>query len=608
MVISALSFGQQQEIKAIQATVPQIKDSLRYIDALNRLAMLLYEQNLDSTFFYAREARAAADRLNYAKGKADALNNLGAVFEIRGDKQLALRYYNDAYNRYISMGDSANMVQLIMNIGLVYTETGEDRKAVRNFKEAISRGRELTKDSILSLVLANYLLVYPDSIPKDTVPVYIARIRQIASKYKDDRVLVASQQIEALYHLRQGHTDIAIIMLQQAVQKSLSMQLYYLSLDMLGGLGDLFVEKEPVKAVDYYVKALELSETKGYHAYTKVFATKLYKFYTYRNEVAAAQRYGSKLVELYETEEKLNVASGVDYIDYALKEQALEQETLRNKSHRIVNIVLTIICVLALVTGLIVYRLYLSRKKYAIAQEASNRELRLALGALEQSQQENSRIMKVIAHDLRSPISAIASFTEWMKEHPKGNFEEILRMLHKAASDALVLTEELLRLKLSVNDIQRKPMDLAVLLQHCVDLLQHKATEKGQQIVLNTIEATIIGDQEKLWRVFSNLINNAIKFSPNNTEIVVSVAIRESTVTTTVKDNGIGIPESLTDKIFNQSADAKRKGTAGEPSFGLGLAIAKQIVEAHHGKIWFGQSASGQGTCFYVALPLPNEQ
>ncbi|MNY69003.1 Adaptive-response sensory-kinase SasA [compost metagenome] len=69
-----------------------------------------------------------------------------------------------------------------------------------------------------------------------------------------------------------------------------------------------------------------------------------------------------------------------------------------------------------------------------------------------------------------------------------------------------------------------------------------------------------------------------------------------------MQDHGIGIPEDLQGHIFHSTNDARRVGTAGEQSFGIGLSICKQIVEAHGGKIWF-ESASGTGTTFFVELP-----
>src|ERR1700749_368549 len=81
-------YGQVESIRKIKKQLPFIKDSLRYVDALNRLGMLSYENNIDSSFYYTTQARSMADRLQYAHGKADAANNLGIFFDMSGNLQL----------------------------------------------------------------------------------------------------------------------------------------------------------------------------------------------------------------------------------------------------------------------------------------------------------------------------------------------------------------------------------------------------------------------------------------------------------------------------------------------------------------------------------------
>ena len=129
---------------------------------MNRLGMLFYEKNVDSTFYFTEKARNIANRLQYAKGKADAENNLGIVYDMKGNLQLALRYYNEAGNRSRAINDTANFVQAIMNIAMVYQEIGKDQKAINSFKSAIETGKKLHQDSIMSLVWYNYLMLYPD--------------------------------------------------------------------------------------------------------------------------------------------------------------------------------------------------------------------------------------------------------------------------------------------------------------------------------------------------------------------------------------------------------------------------------------------------------------
>lgn len=101
--------------------------------------------------------------------------------------------------------------------------------------------------------------------------------------------------------------------------------------------------------------------------------------------------------------------------------------------------------------------------------------------------------------------------------------------------------------------------------------------------------------------MFSNLINNAIKFSPDGSRIEIVLERSNGNARVSVKDEGIGIPPGIRDKIFSLSSEVKRRGTRGEESFGLGLSISRQIIEAHGGKIWF-ETEEGRGTTFFVEM------
>jgi signal transduction histidine kinase len=115
-------------------------------------------------------------------------------------------------------------------------------------------------------------------------------------------------------------------------------------------------------------------------------------------------------------------------------------------------------------------------------------------------------------------------------------------------------------------------------------------------------DCTIHINRDRLWRVFNNLLVNAIKFSPEDTVITIGWEQADGTVTVRIQDQGIGIPKDIQEEIFRLSQDTKRAGTAGEESFGLGLYISRQIIEEHGGEIWL-ESAPGEGTTFFVKLP-----
>lgn len=229
--------------------------------------------------------------------------------------------------------------------------------------------------------------------------------------------------------------------------------------------------------------------------------------------------------------------------------------------------------------------------------------IKRSLASLEQSQQDNSRIMKIVAHDLRSPVGAIHAMSELMLDtgEPEEKDAELLELIRSSSARAMNLISDLLVLDTSMQGLEKEIVEIHVALKYCVDLLQLKATEKKQCLILNVEPVKVMAYRDKIWRVFSNLINNAIKFSPEGSSIVIALKRQNGTVRISVQDEGIGIPQHLRDKIFSLSAEVKRKGTKGEESFGLGLSISKQIIEAHDGKIWF-ETEVGKGTTFHIEM------
>lgn len=233
-----------------------------------------------------------------------------------------------------------------------------------------------------------------------------------------------------------------------------------------------------------------------------------------------------------------------------------------------------------------------------------NDHMQKALYALEQSQEENTRMMKIVAHDLRNPIGASGSVAALLlkkQDIPKDQ-RAMLELIHTSSQNSLELIADLLHVHTKAETLKKEPVDMESVLKYCVDLLRHKAEAKKQRLVLHTLPVTVPANREKMWRVVSNLISNAIKFSPEDSEIEVDMSRTDGMMRISVKDQGIGIPEEMKEKIFDLFTEAKRRGTAGEESFGLGLSISKQIVGAHGGRIWY-ETKPGAGTIFFIELP-----
>ncbi len=286
--------------------------------------MLSYEQNADTTLLYANKARETARRIGYTKGIADATNNLAIYFDINGNAELALRYYSDAYKQYTGLGDSSNMAQTLMNIAMVYNTKGNNEKAIDHYKKAMYLGATLGQDSIMSLVIYNFLLQYPEQFTADSTKLYIGKAVRIAQQYHDTRLLLAIQQLKANHYIQEGQRSKGIRLLDSALTEGLHQKLFFMCLDIIHELGDLYSTTDSAKAVAYYQQALDITKAKNYSSYERDMTNKLYDFYVARKDKAKAYDYSAALVRLYRKKQEVDNQSGIDYITYALKDQQLE--------------------------------------------------------------------------------------------------------------------------------------------------------------------------------------------------------------------------------------------------------------------------------------------
>ena len=602
--VTIICRAQSSELDRLKASLHTLTENPRHVDVLNRMAMLLYEKNIDSTFYYTVKAREMANRLQYEKGKTDATNNLGIFFDIKGNLQLALRYYNEANLAYTKLNDSTNRIQTLMNIAMVYKQMGKDQRAIQRFNAALNLGKKLSRDSIMSLALYNYVLQFPTHFSKEVNNQYISKAKQIASKYKDDRTLLAIDQLIADEMINNGRRDEGLALLQKTIDNAIDKKLYYVSMDILIDMGDQLMSADPTRAAAYYQQALDLANKNTYLIYSKLLTRKLFDFYSSRYNSAKANEYATQLIDITDEQEKLNNQSGIDYLDYVLKDQQVSALLIRSGYQNALLILLVVICLMAVIIIISIRQNLRRTKRLNKLISKQNIAMKRTLHALEQSQADNTRMMKIAAHDLRNPIGGIYSLMSLMLAEPDRSEDdiEILETIKTSAQNSLDLVNDLLEAQFNTENFKKEPIDISEILQYCVSLLLNKAEAKHQQLKLQSEELIIPANREKLWRVISNLISNAIKFSPSGAKIDVKMETDADSVLIKVSDEGIGIPPEMHDKIFDMFTQAKRPGTDGEQAFGLGLAICKQIVEGHGGKIWF-ESKPDKGTTFYVTLP-----
>lgn len=603
-----ICYCQINDINRIQKELPLITDSTKYVDALNRLGMLMYEKNVDNSFYYAKLARAISTRIKYKQGEADAINIIGIVYDLRGNLQLSLKYYNDAYNRYLALHDSTNIVQGLMNIALVFNESKEDNKAIETLKQAMARGAGLKKDSIMSLVYCNYLLLYPERLNKELTNNYLEKARQITTKYKDERVLLVTDQIQAKLYLKNGEREKGIALLQKAAAEGMAMEVNYITLDILNNLGDLFILTDSLKAADYYKQGLHISELKGYHFYDKVFGKRLYDIYINQNNLPEVQRYSGKLLKLYEDEEIFTSTSGFDYIDYAIKDQQIEALKVRAEGRKILIWVFGFLLLLAGLSVVIFYRLYLLKRKHNLTLGELNRTVQLRNQKLEVDHEFNNRLVSILAHDFRQPLGTLKTLASVLKDADAFTREELMSLvetMEHSSTISLEIFENILQwIKQQLSGFSYAPVSLPLreLIDEALQAFNSMAADCDITL-LNNINSNInlYADKELVQFINRNFIHNAIKFSPRGSTITILGFSDNNETTVCVQDEGKGISPEKISGIFNFKIDLKY-GSEKEKGAGVALMICNDFTEKMNGRIWV-EGNQPKGASFCYALP-----
>ena len=254
------------------------------------------------------------------------------------------------------------------------------------------------------------------------------------------------------------------------------------------------------------------------------------------------------------------------------------------------------------------------------------------VSALKEAERLKDEFIAIAAHELRTPMTAIRGYATMLLRHSQRQEQamasgaalsttraddiqrEALETIDQATSRLAELTDDLLdvaRLQAGRLDLHREPQDLVALVRRVIKRTQ--ITTQRHHIELRDAPETVVVDLDirRFEQVLGNLLNNAIKYSPDGGP--VELIIREvsdgdthPSALLTIADRGIGIPADQQSRLFGRFARAANAQERGITGTGLGLYLCRELVERHEGRIWF-ESAEGVGTTFFISLPLHTE-
>ena len=252
------------------------------------------------------------------------------------------------------------------------------------------------------------------------------------------------------------------------------------------------------------------------------------------------------------------------------------------------------------------------RKKFLHDQEqAHQREIKQMYEAVKAANVAKTEFIAMATHELRNPIAQIAITNSLFSR--VGELNEKQEELLDAVNFSLERMQSLIvdldgvsRLEMGKIRIEIAPLDLRELILKIVNSFENDLATRNHSIIVDMPDklAYVQADRERMIQVLSNLVSNAIKYTPDGGKIFVSAVARpeDRSVEVAVRDTGLGIALEDQKQIFSKffrSGDSKVRA---RPGTGLGLYIAKSLIEMQNGRIWF-ESNYGEGTAFYFSLP-----
>jgi len=608
---------------------------------------------------YAQKAYQLAVENKQVPLQAKALFYLGENWFASSDYQLAIPLYKKALISYTEVKDSTSIVNCYKLIGLCYYNMDQGDKAIANFWEGMklcenhpettarllsnmamshARMRNFT-DAIsyyrraLSLnssirnfdgMVVNYnglgeiykLMHRPDSA--------LTNYQKARNINKDTYLqAVTTSNIAGIYLNYPDSIQKAISYLEQSWAIFRSLEMYQYEAEFKQGIGIILLKQRKYKpAIAALKSSIEINDKykRGYKIKTTCYnlLSKVYErmgdyknslahmklYIQYSDSMAQKEKYErlANLEKRYETERKENQIARLQ-----ARQELTLTELRKNKQLKQLGIAAAFLLFLLL---FFIWLKYLDKNKLNKLLASKNRAIEKSEKELRILNAAKNKFFSIIAHDLKNPLHTVLGYS-FLLHNDYDRYNEAER--RKFAGDIYQSTNNIFRLLQNLLEWSRSQtgrlnfspavVEFQKILDNSMSVLKTLADQKNIEIKTgNEPDLKIFADPLMIETVLRNLINNAIKFTPEGGHIEVAAKETDGQVLISVTDTGIGISEEESQNLFRIDSKVKRKGTNNEDGSGLGLILCQEFVSKHNGKIWV-ESTLGKGSEFKVSIP-----
>lgn len=573
-----LSGDNEKGVKTLQKSI-QIGNNVLpkqdQIHILKRIAeVLLTMGKYEEAYSYRLEVLKMFEELNDHEGVYATLYNIGSIFFYQENLPQALSHYQKSHQQAYLAQDSAFLYRNLAAIGSVYGEMGDNDKSLNYNLKSLEMAEKLSLDMGIAYAAHNVGLNYEILNLPEKALTYFEQALQLMRKMGDKfGVANCLQAISAIHSRNQDYA----------------------------------------KAIDYLNQALEINQQIGDRSRIREMYLDISKAHFDAGNAVKAYEVQKSYIELRDSLIKEDAMQQMANLKqtYELEKKESEKQIAIMKSEQQVEQIYRYAFLVGLGFLLLVAWLFYSRYQEQTAMNKllaqKNEEIQLQNNKLATSNRELEQFAYIASHDLKEPLRNIGGFTSLLERRYLNESDEDARDFMKFISSSVTHMHKLLtdllaysRIGMQENAEEEEYLPLKEVVQQVCGNYRTAIQENDVDIIIGDLP-TIQGNRIQMIQLFQNLIGNAIKFrGEEKPEIHIRSAENTKEYILSVKDNGIGMEQEYTDKIFiifqRLHNRTKYEGT------GIGLAICKKIVEQHEGRIWV-ESQSGEGSTFYFAIP-----
>lgn len=575
-------------------------------------------------------------KLNDERGICIALSNVGIAYWEKGDFEKCNECYLQALAIAESRQDTLLCTKIKINIALVFDELGDKENALKYHLEAL---RDLEKINDVDGVLAslqNIGCAKQDQGKYDEAIAYFNRALALALKENDLYLVAMSYSNLASTYEEKEDFDAAIKYNKKGIE-------YYNKVGNDKGIARcniymasvLLQLKNYKESEQYSLEALKIAKDKGVediekHAYEMLARScaemkQFSKAYTYQNKFIQlkdsiyTKEKSQQILELqaqFESEKKEKENALLTQANIIQELEIDKQISWRNSFVGISFLVIVLI--------LILLNRYRSKKRSNLALLSKNEliqkqkeELLKNNDVLVQQYAElkllnatKDKFFKIISHDLKSPFNAIIGFSQLLKQeyddYSDAEKKEFIENINQASELAYELLGNLLTWAQSQTGeikITKEIIHLKGLVEKSIAPYLPGASRKNIKVKVDIPSSiSLLLDKNTSMTFFANLVNNAIKFTPNGGKITITTTATQKNIEVHIIDTGVGIPPQIISKLFKIDEAVTSMGTNNEKGTGLGLILCKEFIELNGGSITL-RSEINKGSEFIVSLP-----